>query len=63
MLNGFEIKCKKCNNNAVEVRATANKTYGLNVGRIKVKFVCIECGYEAEVPIIQSRVKHKGFML
>lgn len=63
MLNGFKIKCEKCNNNAVEVKATSNKTYGLDIGCIRVKFVCIECGYEAEVPIVQRKIKHKGFML
>ena len=50
MFNEFEIKCKKCNNNiAVNICVTIT-----HFDNIRDNFVCLACGYEAEVTVIQN---------
>lgn len=51
MINGFEIKCEKCGNIAIDVKGTAIN-YGASV---RVKFTCLSCGYEIEVSVTQQR--------
>lgn len=51
MLNGFEIKCKKCGNIAVDIKETV-----VNYSQVRIKFKCLVsgCGYESEVPVTQT---------
>lgn len=50
MIDGFEIKCLKCGNIAVDIKGTA-AVYGR---KVRAKFTCLSCGYEVEVPVTQS---------
>lgn len=50
MIDGFEIQCQACGNVAVDIKGTA-----VNYGeKVKVKFTCLSCGYEVEVPVTQQ---------
>ena len=54
MLDDFEIKCKKCGNIAVDIKGayvTETVHYG---AEIRVKFTCLSCDYEVEVPVTQN---------
>lgn len=50
MIDGFEIKCQKCGNIAIDIKGTAT----LHGAKVRVNFTCLSCGYETEVPVTQK---------
>lgn len=50
MIDGFEIKCKKCGNIAIDIKGTA-VAYG---AKVRVRFTCLSCDSETEVPVTQN---------
>lgn len=55
MMEGFEIKCKKCGNVAVDVKGTSVR-FG---NEVRVQFKCLVsgCGYVEESPVTQISVE------
>lgn len=48
---GFTIKCRKCNQSLIDIHATS-----INWGNAsQVKLVCLNCGYEDEIAVVQVR--------
>lgn len=58
MEHSFEIKCGKCGGTAVDIKIKGAITFSREQGtNVRIKFICLLCGHEHVMTIIQKSIK------